>query len=346
MISACGNVDANVTFYPIRFGVIMVTTGFTLSAEITRALAEERPVVALESTLIAHGLPWPLNLETARAAEAAVRSTGAVPATIAIWRGVPTFGLSDDQLEYLAQAPGIFKASRRDLGAAVGLARFAATTVSATMALAHAAGLRVFATGGIGGAHRALGGEPRGGEARSEENSACSLSPGDPFDISADLTELARTPVLVVCAGAKNILHLPRTLEILETLGVPVLGYQTEEFPAFYVAQSGLPVSCRVESAREAAAVFAAHVEWGGRGAVLTQPCPSEVAIPRAEFDLWLRRAEAEAHGAGVHGARLTPFMLARLADLSGGRTLKANQALVLANARLAAAVAIALAQS
>jgi pseudouridylate synthase len=315
----------------------MVAIGFTLAEEIAAALADCRPVVALESTLIAHGLPWPTNLETAREAELTVRAGGAVPATIAIWRGVPTIGLNDDQLEHLAQAPGVFKASRRDLGAAVGLGRLAATTVSATMALAHAAGLRVFATGGIGGAHRAS-------ERGTKEDGDSSYAAADPFDISADLTELARTPVLVVCAGAKSILHLPRTLEILETLGVPVLGYRTDEFPAFYVAESRLPVSCRVESPAEAASVFTAHVRLGGGGAVLAQPCPGDVAIPATEFNTWLGVAEAEARTTGVSGPRLTPFLLARLAKLSSGQTLKANRALVIANARLAAAVAVALA--
>jgi pseudouridine-5'-phosphate glycosidase len=322
----------------------MVAIGINLSAEVADALANRRPVVALESTLIAHGLPWPTNLETAREAEQTVHAGGAVPATVAIWRGVPTIGLNDDQLVYLAQASGVFKASRRDLGAAVGLGRLAATTVSATMALAHAAGLKVFATGGIGGAHRASERGTQTGERQTEGGGDSSFTATDPFDISADLTELARTPVLVVCAGAKNILHLPRTLEILETLGVPVLGYRTDEFPAFYVAQSRLPVSCRIESPAEAAAVFAAHVRLGGGGAVLAQPCPSDVAIPAAEFNTWLAVVEAEARAAGVGGPRLTPFLLARLAELSDGQTLKANRALVIANARLAAEVAVALA--
>jgi pseudouridine-5'-phosphate glycosidase len=299
----------------------MFAPWLTVSAEVATARASGRPVVALESTLIAHGLPRPTNLETARAAEAAVRQAGAVPATVAVWHGVPTVGLTDEQLVQLARAEGVFKASRRDLGAAIGLKRLAATTVSATMALAHAAGVSVFATGGIGGAHR----------------------DSEPFDISADLTELARTPVLVVCAGAKNILHLPRTLEILETLGVPVLGYRTDAFPAFYVRDSRLPVSCRVDSPAEAAAVFAAHAKTGGGGAVLAQPCPADVAIPEDDFTKWLVEAEDEARAAGVAGARVTPFLLARLAEWSGGRTLAANQALVIANARLAAEVAAAL---
>jgi len=299
----------------------MPTPWPVVSAEVAAARSAGRPVVALESTLVAHGLPWPHNRETALEAEAAVRAAGATPATVAVWHGVPTVGLSEEQIVELARSPGVMKASRRDLGVAVGLGRSAATTVSATMALAHAAGVRVFATGGIGGAH----------------------PEDEPFDISADLTELARTPVLVVCAGAKSILHLPRTLEILETLGVPVLGYRTDEFPAFTVASSSLPVPCRVDSAAEAARVFSAHVRLGGRGAVLAQPCPPQVAIPAAEFQTWLERARREAAAAATTGPRLTPFLLARLAELSGGRTLTANQALVVANARLAAEVAVQL---
>jgi pseudouridine-5'-phosphate glycosidase len=336
MIGGFGSVDANVVLYGIQVRSEMVPHGWVFSPEVVFALKDHRPIVALESTLIAHGLPFPANLETAREAEAAVRTRGAVPATIAILRGVPTIGLSDDQLAYLAQATGVFKASRRDLGAAIGLGRSAATTVSATMALAHAAGLRVFATGGIGGAHRAS-------EKLVDDGNGLPPTGSDPFDISADLSELARTPVLVVCAGAKSILHLPRTLEILETLGVPVLGYRTNEFPAFYVAQSRLPVSCRVESPAEAAAVFSAHTQLGGEGAVLAQPCPSDVAIPENEFNIWLKAAETEALKAEIKGPRLTPFLLARLAELSSGRTLNANRALIVANARLAAEVAVAI---
>jgi pseudouridine-5'-phosphate glycosidase len=293
----------------------------TVSDEVRAALAANRAVVALESTLIAHGLPWPANIETARESEAAVRAAGAVPATIAIPHGAPTVGLSDSQLEELARADNVLKASRRDMGAAVAQKRTAATTVSATMALAHAAGVRAFGTGGLGGAHR----------------------DAEPFDISADLTELARTPVLVVCAGAKSILHLPRTLEILETLGVPVWGYRTAAFPAFYVRESALPVSAQLDSPREAAAAFAAHVRMGGKGAVLAQPCPPDVAVPASEFDAWLHEAERAARAAGVTGAKVTPFLLTRLAELSGGRTLTANRALIVANARLAAEVAVAL---
>ena len=298
---------------------------WTMREEVTAALTSEMPVVALESTLIAHGLPWPTNLETAMAAEAVIRDAGAIPATIAVWHGVPTIGLSREQIEELAHAGTAVKASRRDLGAAIALKRLAATTVSATMALAHLAGIRVFATGGIGGAHRDMPGQP---------------APGEPFDVSADLTELSRTPVLVVCAGAKNLLDLPRTLELLETLGVPVVGYRCDTFPAFYVRETPLPVSVRVENAKVAAAVFDAHVRVGGCGAILAQPCPAEVALGTDEFETALAIATDDAHAAGITGARVTPYVLKRLAEVTAGRTLTANRALILENARLAAEVA------
>ena len=205
-------------------------------AEVAEAIRQGKPVVALESTLIAHGLPWPLNLQTAQAAEAAVRAEGAVPATIGVWQGRPTVGLSDDEIRILAQQVDVLKASRRDLAFAVIQRRTAATTVAATMCLAHLAGIRLFATGGIGGAHRDT----------------------HPWDISADLTELARTPVAVVCAGAKSILDIPRTLEILETQGVPVVGYGTDEFPAFFVQSSGENITARVDTPWQAAELLAA----------------------------------------------------------------------------------------
>jgi pseudouridine-5'-phosphate glycosidase len=289
--------------------------------ETADALADGRPVVAMESTLISHGLPWPANLETARQAEAAVRAAGAIPATVAVVRGRPTLGLDASVLEDFARATGVFKASRRDLGAAVGLGRTAATTVSATMVLARAAGVRVFATGGIGGAHR--------------------QQPSQPLDISADLMELSRTPVLVVCAGAKSILDLPQTLELLESFGVPVLGYRTDVFPAFCVRGSGGPVSARVGSPAEAAAVYDAHVRMGGRGAILVQPVDEAIAVSAEEFESSMQRAESEAAAQSIHGADVTPFLLARLAELTGGKTLAANKALIVANARLAAEVAV-----
>lgn len=291
----------------------------TVVDEVRAALTGQRPVVALESTLIAHGLPWPVNLETARAAEQAVRETGAVPATIAVWQGRPTVGLTATQIEELARATDVLKASRRDLAAAVAQGRTAATTVAGTMYLAHRAGIRVFATGGIGGAHR--------GAAES-------------FDVSADLVQLSRTPVLVVCAGAKNILDLPRTLEILETLGVPVIGYGTDRFPAFYVRDSGLPVPARADSAVDAAALFTAHSRMGGAGTVLAQPIAQDLALTNAELDDAIGRAESEAIAASIRGPALTPFLLSRLAVLTDGRSLRANQGLIVANARLAADVA------
>ncbi len=287
------------------------------------ALRRGRPVVALESTLIAHGLPWPLNLETARGAEAAVRKEGAIPATIAVWRGRPTVGLSEADLEELATAQNVRKASWRDLAAAVAQGATAATTVAATMALARLAGLRLFATGGIGGVH------PRG-----QVNVP---------DVSADLTELGRTPVAVVCAGAKSILDLAATLEVLETNGVPVIGYGTEDFPAFYVETSGLPVSARVDSPKEASTLLNAHWALGGAGVVLALPLPKEEALDVGALLDHLEQAEQMAADAGVQGGARTPFLLARLAELTGGATLRANRALVVANARLAAQVAVAL---
>jgi len=287
--------------------------------EVANAMRERRPVVALESTLIAHGLPWPLNLETARAAESAVREHGAVPATIAVWKGRLTIGLNETEVEELAQSKQVLKASRRDLSVAVAQKRTAATTVAGTMFLAHKAGILILATGGIGGVHR--------GEQRA-------------WDISADLMELARTPVAVVCAGAKSILDVPRTLEVLEAYGVPVVGYGTDEFPAFYVHSSGEPVSARVDSPQEAAALLRVHWELGGAGIVVAHPLPADLALDPGEFEAALNRAAGLAAEAGIRGKRVTPFLLARLAELTQGKTLEANRALVLANASLAAQIA------
>jgi pseudouridylate synthase len=296
----------------------------TVADDVRSALAAGGAVVALESTLIAHGLPWPINVETAMAAEATVREAGAVPATIAVWQGQPTVGLTRDQIESLGRLTGVVKASRRDLAAATALGQTAATTVAATMFLAHAAGIRIFATGGIGGAHR-----------------ECEQT----FDISADLYELARTPVLVVCAGAKSILDLPRTLEILETLGVPVIGYQTDRFPAFYVRDSGLPVSARADSAQTAAAIFAHHEYMSGGGALLAKPIDEEIAFSSEEMDAVIVRAEDDARVHGVRGPALTPYLLSRIADQTGGRSLRANQGLIVANAKLAGEVAAIIAR-
>jgi pseudouridine-5'-phosphate glycosidase len=252
-----------------------------------------------------------------------VRAEGAVPATVAVWHGRPTLGVSPEQIEYLAHTAGVRKASRRDLAAAVTQRACAATTVAATMGLAHLTGIRVFATGGIGGVHRS-----------AIHNSN---------DVSADLPELSRTPVAVVCAGAKSILDLPATLEMLETLGVPVVGFGTDDFPAFYVVCSGLPVSARVDTPGEAAALLRAHWRLGGAGVVLAQPPPAGEALDPHDFAGALDRADADALRERVRGPALTPFLLRRLAELTSNRTLRVNQALVLANARLAARVARAL---
>jgi pseudouridine-5'-phosphate glycosidase len=298
-----------------------------LGPEVADALRAGRAVVALESTLIAHGLPWPVNLATARAADQAVRDEGAVPATIAVWHGRPTVGLSAAELEALARSAEagsparVRKASRRDLAAAVVQQATAATTVSATMFLAHRAGLRVLATGGIGGVHPAHAG-------------------GQSFDVSADLLELARTPVAVVCAGAKSILDLAATLEVLETLAVPVVGVGTDDFPAFYLRSSGRRVGARVEAPEEAAALATTHWELGGAGVVLALPLPTETALDPAAFTDALRSAEEQAHAGGVGGPDLTPYLLARLAEATGGATLRANHELIVANARFAARVA------
>lgn len=293
--------------------------GIDVRPAVTAALRAGLPVVALESTLIAQGLPWPINLETARAAEAAIRAEGATPATIAVLTGRPTIGLTDGELESLARKEDVLKASRRDLAAAVAQRRDAATTVAATMALAQQAGIRFLATGGIGGAHR--------GEAHA-------------WDISADLMELGRTPLAVVCAGAKSILDVPRTLEILETQGVPVVGYGTDEFPAFYLRSSGEPVSSRVNSPEEAAALVVAHWALGGAGVVVAQPIPEEAALEIGELTDALARAESIAAESTTRGKGLTPFLLAQLAAITDGKTVHANQALVIENARLAARIA------
>ena len=290
--------------------------------EVAEALRRKRAVVALESTLISHGLPWPINLETALAAEAAVRSEGAVPATICVWQGRPTVGISESELSELAQQDDVLKASRRDLAFAVVHQRTASTTVAATMCLAHLAGIKLFATGGIGGAHRDT----------------------HPWDISADLTELGRTPVAVICAGAKSIFDIPATLEILETQGVPVVGYRTDEFPAFFVQTSGEDITARVDTPVQAAELFRCHWALGGGGIVLAQPVEKQHALDPDDFCAALSTAERHAVGVGVRGKELTPFLLNRLAEITEGQTVRVNHALILANARLAAQVARALA--
>lgn len=296
-----------------------------LHPEVADALHHGRPVVALESTIISHGMPWPQNAETALRVEAAVREHGAVPATIAVIDGRLKAGLSRAQIESLAQQGlAVPKASRRDLPLLIARGATGATTVAATMIVAALAGIRVFATGGIGGVHRGA------------ETS---------FDISADLQELARTSVAVVCAGAKAILDLPLTLEYLETQGVPVLGYGTDELPAFYSRESGLKLPARVDTPAALAAVL--HAKWQAGlegGVVIANPIAPEHEIPQPRIAGYIAQALAEAQAQGVAGAAVTPFLLARVSALTGGASLKANIELVLSNARLAAQVAGALA--
>lgn len=296
-----------------------------LSAEVADALAAGRPVVALESTIVTHGLPFPENLETARAVETAVREGGAVPATIAVLDGRLRVGLAADELERLARAEQVMKLSRADLAFAVASGRPGSTTVAATMIAARLAGIEVFATGGIGGVHR--------GAATS-------------FDVSADLDELARTAVVVVSAGAKAILDLPKTLEVLETRGVPVVGWRTDDFPAFWSRSSGLPVPLRVDTTAELAAFWRARRELGlDGGLLLANPVPEEAEIPRDEIEAVIARAVAEVEAAGVRAKDVTPRILARILELTDGRSLTTNRALILADARLAAEVAGALAE-
>jgi pseudouridylate synthase len=289
----------------------------TIRPEVKEALHDRLPIVALESTLISHGLPWPANLETALDAEQAVRAAGAIPATIAILDGEPIVGLDREELERLARTHGVLKASRRDIPVMIAQRKTAATTVAATMCIAHRAGIDMFATGGIGGVHR--------GAERS-------------FDISSDLTELGRTPVAVVCAGAKSVLDIPKTLEFLETRGVPVIGFGTSTFPAFYMSSSGLPVQARFDTAIEVAGFLHLHYEWGGRGVLITQPVEEDIALSAAEFDAALREAESSMN---ERGPAVTPALLARLANLTSGRTVEANRQLIVANARLAALIAV-----
>ena len=292
-----------------------------MSQEVQEALAEGQAVVALESTVIAHGLPYPTNLETARRMEARVREQGAIPATIALLDGRLRVGLSDAELEHLATAKGIRKVSRRDLPIVVGRGEDGATTVAATATVAAWAGIPVFATGGIGGVHR----DP-------------------PFDISNDLPTLASVPVAVVCSGAKSILNLRATLEWLETAGVPVLGYGTDEFPAFYARESGLPIDARVDSPAEAAAILRAQQQLGLPGGLLiTVPVPAEVALDPKRLETAIAEALAEAAARDIEGSASTPFLLRWVARQTGGDSLKANVALLENNAAVAAQIAVAL---
>jgi len=291
------------------------------SAEVRAALDDSRPLVALESTIVTHGMPWPQNVETARSVEDDIRSTGAVPATIAVIEGKIRVGLEDDTLVELAQAEGVMKLSRADLALAVAARRTGSTTVAATMICAHLAGIDVFATGGIGGVHR-----------------GAELS----FDISADLEELAATPVLVVAAGAKAILDIAKTLEYLETKGVPVVGYRTDDFPAFWSCSSGLAAPLRLDDPAEIAEAFHVRRELGMAGGMLVaNPIPANDEIPAAVISPIIEQALAQAEGEGVAGKDVTPYVLGRIFDLTDGRSLGANVALVRNNARLAAEIAI-----
>jgi pseudouridine-5'-phosphate glycosidase len=296
-----------------------------LSDEVASAVAARRPVVALESSLIAQGLPAPHNLETAAAAERAVRDEGAVPATVAVDAGRLLVGAPGNVLDRLGDpSSGAVKAASRDLAALLASGRLASTTVSATMRIAAMAGIRLFATGGIGGVHR--------GAATS-------------FDVSSDIDELAATSVAVVSSGAKSILDLPATLELLETRRVPVIGLAVDELPAFYSTSSGLRVPHRVDTASQAAALIRLQFAIpGSAGILFVQPPPLDLAIPPEEVDRWIEVATAEASRRGIRGGALTPFVLGRVAELSGGRTLRANIGLIINNARMAARIAVALA--
>lgn len=314
---------------PTPLGTMTTTqtrqTGLDITPEVAAALAAGRPVVALESTIITHGMPYPQNATTALGVEQVVRDAGAVPATIAVIDGRCRIGLDAATLDALAAGHGALKASRRDLAGVVARGLSAGTTVAATMFLAARAGIAVFATGGIGGVHRGA------------EHS---------FDISADLLELAASPVCVVCAGAKSLLDIPKTLQVLETHGVPVVGYGTDHFPAFFARSSGEPVDLRCDSPEAVARLIAAHRALGLPGGMLVgNPIPEEHALVGAAAEAAIAQAVAEAAAGRIGGKALTPFLLARIVELTEGRSLVANIALIRHNARLAAEIAVALAR-
>ena len=301
----------------------MAAAPLIIDPQVQGALGAGGAVVALESTIITHGMPFPQNLEMARNVEAVIRKAGATPATIAIMDGQFRVGLNEAELDQLAQAGGkAAKASRRDVAALVAGHGTAGTTVATTMQIAALAGIHLFATGGIGGVHRGA------------ESS---------FDISADLEELGRTPVAVVCAGAKSILDIPKTLEVLETKGVPVLGYRTDDFPAFWARSSGRGVDRRYDTADAVAAVIDMQVRLGMGGVLVANPIPESHALPAAEMEAWIEAAIRGAEQEGVARNRLTPFLLQRIFELTGGRSLAANIALVEHNAAVAAEIAVAL---
>ena len=303
-------------------------TPLSLSPEVADAVATHAPIVALESTLLSHGLPPGRNLEVARRLEGVVREAGAVPATIAVLDGVPRVGLTDAELERICSPDAeLDKLSLRDLGPTVALGRSGATTVASTAALAAAAGIPVFATGGLGGVHHPVPGT------------------NVTWDVSADLGTLARTDVLVVCSGMKSILDIAATLEVLETNSVPVLGYRTDDFPAFYLRSSGLSVPRRVDDPAQAAAVFAAHRAFSDSGVLLANPVPAEHELDRALHDRLLAEGLELVRERGVSGSDVTPVLLEHFHTASGGASLDANEALVVANARLASNVAVELAR-
>jgi len=306
--------------------MIQRSAHLALAPEVKKALARRAPVVALESTLISHGMPYPQNLETARALEQIVRDHGAVPATIGILDGVIQIGLSAPQLERFARADGIEKVSRRDFPYVVGMKKSGATTVAGTLLAAQLAGIRIMVTGGIGGVHR-----------NAEKT----------LDVSADLTELGQTDVAVICAGVKSILDIAKTLEYLETLGVPVLGYRTDRFPAFYTRDSGCPVDFRVETPAQAAAVIRAKWELCLHGSlVIANPIPEADQMDPRVIDHAIGEALEEADREGINGKRTTPFLLERIVARTNGKSLTTNIALVKNNAALGAQIAVAYAAS
>ncbi len=301
-----------------------LTTYIFPSPEVARAQKSRGPIVALESTVITHGLPYPQNLQLARDMESTVRRGGATPATIAVMGGKILVGMSDDEMVRLAQSRTSMKVSHRDMAAAVIKKASGGTTVASTMHAAADSSIRVFATGGIGGVHR-----------------------GNPFDVSTDLRALSRISMVVVCAGAKAILDLPATLEYLETMGVPVVGYKTTEFPAFYSRTSGLEVSLRLDSPKAIAELATAHWAMGLLTAVLVvNPIPELDAIPRTEIEPIIAKAVQEAHDKKIHGQALTPYLLQRVSDLTAHRSMRANLSLLRNNAQLAAEIAVAMASA
>lgn len=296
---------------------------FSVQPAVAEALSNNQPIVALESTVITHGLPYPQNIQLAKDMENEIKKQGCVPATIAIIEGKVCIGIDESQLDFLVSIKDLVKVSLRDIAPAIQNRKSGGTTVAGTLVIAQAAGIKVFATGGIGGVHR------------------CTI-----FDVSADLGQLARSQVVVVCAGAKAILDILATLEVLETSGVPVIGYQTNEFPAFYSTSSGLPVSARVDSAEEVAELASRHWDLGLKSAILLAvPPPAEVALERETVESAIQMALDEAQRNQIHGQAVTPYLLSRVSELTGGKSLKVNLALLKNNARIAAEVAKSMAR-